>query len=225
MTSYGTNANSREIAETYIRATSRPTSAPSRTIIPAYSTRTRQHQDVINTSYSREESLKYLRFHADVLVPLLGPYPQKFQSSTRSGLPIELSVNYRQHATKPRVVRIGFEPIDDLSGTSGDPSNKVPAIRLVSMLAETETVKGFDTQRWARAVEELTVDGAEEASLQGKKIEGGYIKSQSAFGFDLVGGGEIVVKGYIFARAEMQSHRKANGPDIGGESWEDEAPR
>ncbi|KAL5041997.1 hypothetical protein BDW71DRAFT_156017 [Aspergillus fruticulosus] len=72
------------------------------------------------------------------------------------------------------------------------------------MLAETETVKGFDTQRWARAVEELTVDGAEEASLQGKKIEGGYIKSQSAFGFDLVGGGEIVVKGYIFARAEMQ---------------------
>ncbi|KAL4812065.1 DMATS type aromatic prenyltransferase [Aspergillus spinulosporus] len=165
-----------------------------------------------SADYSREERQKYLRFHADVLVPLLGPYPQRFHSSTtRSGLPLELSVNYRQYATKPPVVRIGFEPIGDLSGTEEDPFNRVPATKLVSMLAKLESIRNFNTQLGGQAIEDFTVNEAEEASLQGTNIQGGYIKSQSAFGFDLVGDGEILVEGYTFPALKCKVTGKPMG--------------
>lgn len=76
-----------------------------------------------SAEYTREEQHKYLKFYADVLLPHMGSYPQTFRSSiTRSGLPIELSVNYQQSG-RPLVVRIGFEPLSALfSGwLFGDP--------------------------------------------------------------------------------------------------------
>ncbi|KAK2868064.1 hypothetical protein FQN49_003199 [Arthroderma sp. PD_2] len=148
-------------------------------------------------SYSREEQLKYLRFHGQLLVPRLGPYPRSFSSSiTRSGLPLEFSINYQQHGRRP-VVRIGFEPLSVLSGTDKDPFNRGPAAELIEAMSAMQMPE-FDTQLWYPAVKDHTLNDAEQALVEQSNVEGGYIKSQIAFGFDLIGDGNLSIKGYTF---------------------------
>ncbi|RAK76606.1 putative tryptophan dimethylallyltransferase [Aspergillus fijiensis CBS 313.89] len=150
-----------------------------------------------SASYTRDEQLQYLQFYAQALLPLLGPYPQSFRSSiTRSGLPLELSINYQQQE-KPLVVRIGFEPLNALSGTPKDPFNCLPASELLSSLAQLR-IPGYDEQIWHQVIQDHTVSQAEQGALQGVDLEAGYIRSQTAFGFDLKREGKIAVKGYSF---------------------------
>ncbi|EEP82798.1 predicted protein [Uncinocarpus reesii 1704] len=121
-----------------------------------------------SANYTLEEQLEYLEFFSKTLVPQFGPYPQVFRSSiTRSGLPLELSINYQQHGKPPVHSRVC-------------------------------KIEGFNVQLWNQALKDHTVNDAEQASLRGTDIEGGYIRSQTAFGFDLIKGGKISVKGYTF---------------------------
>ncbi|EAS31821.3 aromatic prenyltransferase, DMATS type [Coccidioides immitis RS] len=146
---------------------------------------------------SWEEQLGYLQFFARIVLPQLGPYPRKFNSSiTRSGLPVEFSINYQQNG-KPPVVRVGFEPLGNLSGTAKDPFNKVPVTKLLPALSQLQ-ISGFDLQLWDHVVKELTISEDEQTSIEGTEIDGGYLRSQTAFGFDLIGGGGVSVKGYAF---------------------------
>ncbi|KAK2738332.1 hypothetical protein FQN57_007092 [Myotisia sp. PD_48] len=158
---------------------------------------------LVTANYSLEEQHQYLAFYAQVLLPRLGPYPQEFRSSiTRSGLPLELSINYQQYGKKP-AVRIGFEPLNALSGTGKDPFNKIPAMDLVATLLKLQ-LSDFDLQIWDIVTEDHIVNEVEEASIQGTKIDGGYIRSQTAFGFDLLGDGNISPKGYTFPALKCQ---------------------
>jgi DMATS type aromatic prenyltransferase len=88
------------------------------------------------SGYPLEHQYQYLTFHHAQIVPRLGPYPARFTSGvTRSGLPIEFSMNYQQHDSSNPMVRIGLEPVDSYSGTERDPFNQAPATDLVHALA------------------------------------------------------------------------------------------
>ncbi|KMU88759.1 tryptophan dimethylallyltransferase 1 [Coccidioides immitis H538.4] len=163
---------------------------------------------------SWEEQLGYLQFFARIVLPQLGPYPRKFNSSiTRSGLPVEFSINYQQNG-KPPVVRVGFEPLGDLSGTAKDPFNKVPVTKLLPALSQLQ-ISGFDLQLWDHVVKELTISEDEQTSIEGTEIDGGYLRSQTAFGFDLIGGGGVSVKGYAFPALKCKVTGKIHGRDDG----------
>ncbi|KAI1921705.1 hypothetical protein LOZ65_003666 [Ophidiomyces ophidiicola] len=158
---------------------------------------------IASANYSPDDQFEYLRFYAQTIVPRLGPYPQTFRSSmTRSGLPLEFSINYQQYGKAP-VVRVGFEPLSELSGSDTDPFNKIPAGELVAALAK-QNLAGFDTQLWDQAIKHHTVNETEEASIEGMDLDGGYIRSQTTFGFDFVGAGNLSVKGYTFPALKSQ---------------------
>ncbi|KAJ0419476.1 tryptophan dimethylallyltransferase-domain-containing protein [Aspergillus carlsbadensis] len=98
------------------------------------------------SEYSLEQQYKYLTFHHAQIVPRLGPYPARFTSGvTRSGLPIDFSMNYQQHGAGNPMVRIAFEPVDSYSGTDHDPFNQAPAADLFHALAGLG-IEGFDPQ-------------------------------------------------------------------------------
>lgn len=143
---------------------------------------------------------RYLVFYYAACVSALGPYPQRFSSSiTRSGLPVEFSVNY-QNNSKP-IVRIGYEPISHLSGTERDPYNHKTASEIVATLSKIQP--DFDPRLFNYFVHQLSVNKAESDVLNGANVEGSEMKSQTAFGFDLVNG-EISVKGYAFPAMKCQ---------------------
>ncbi|GLI81822.1 hypothetical protein PoHVEF18_010213 [Penicillium ochrochloron] len=156
-----------------------------------------------SADYTWKEQHKHLKFYAQVLLPHLGPYPQSFRSSiTRSGLPFELSINYQQNGN-PLVVRIGFEPLNALSGTPDDPFNQAPAAEVLSLLDQMH-IPGFDSQIWDKAVEHHTVNHTEREALRDSDLGAGYIRSQTAYGFDLLRDGNIAVKGYSFPALKCQ---------------------
>ncbi|KAH8692969.1 DMATS type aromatic prenyltransferase [Talaromyces proteolyticus] len=140
----------------------------------------------------------YMAFYTQTLIPLMGPYPQKFRSAvTRSGLPIEFSANYTQHSPGDPVWRIGFEPVSRASGSAGDPYNQIATGALLSQL-DSLNLRGYDTMLSEHFVATHTVNRAERESLGGQQLDGSDLSpSQVAFGFDLKGG-EIAVKGYTF---------------------------
>lgn len=150
---------------------------------------------IASADYSWDDQIQYLSFFAQVVVPRLGPYPPIFQSSvTRSGLPFELSVNYQQKG-KPPVVRLGLEPLGELSGSDKDPFNRIPAAELVSALSGMQ-LQNFDTQLWDLAARYQTVNDEEQKSIKGAQFEA-YVRSQFAFGID-VKDGKVSAKGYTF---------------------------
>ncbi|KAJ5923140.1 aromatic prenyltransferase [Penicillium verrucosum] len=162
-----------------------------------------------SAEYSLELQEKYLRFHALSLIPRMGPLPQKFRSAvTRSGLPLEFSVNYQQHGGVPPTVRIGFEPIGDMSGTPEDPYNQVALYDLLKHVANLG-LNGYDETLSNYVVNAHTVSESERVRLDGKKVDGSDLSlSQTAFGFDLKGG-TIVVKGYSFPALKCKATGKA----------------
>ncbi|CEL10885.1 hypothetical protein ASPCAL13992 [Aspergillus calidoustus] len=153
----------------------------------------------------------YMAFHTQTLVPLMGPYPQKFRSVvTRSGLPLEFSANYTQHSKGDPTWRIGFEPVSMASGSPGDPYNQVAMSALLSSL-KSLNLRGYDTGLFEHFVARHTVNQPERDSLGGKQLDGSDIsRSQVAFGFDLKDG-QIAVKGYTFPALKC----KVTGKEFG----------
>ncbi|RLL97456.1 hypothetical protein CFD26_102625 [Aspergillus turcosus] len=164
---------------------------------------------LLSAGYSVDHQYEYLTFYYKFLVPALGPYPQRYSSAiTRSGLPLEFSANYQEHGGSP-VIRIGFEPVNALSGTARDPYNQYTVASLLGQISNLRP-KGFDDRLWHYFAHEHTVSAAEREQLNGEKVHGSELKSQMAFGFDLKGG-DIVVKGYSFPALKVQVSNKSFG--------------
>ncbi|KAE8346093.1 hypothetical protein BDV24DRAFT_147754 [Aspergillus arachidicola] len=153
----------------------------------------------------------YTSFFAQTLLPMLGPYPQQFRSViTRSGLPVEFSVNYQQHGGIDPVWRIGFEPVGKDSGSPEDPYNQAAISDLLRALARLQLAE-YDTSLLDHFVTAHTVSVADRKLLQGQQMEcNDTSRSQVAFGFDLKNG-TIAVKGYTFPAMKC----KATGKDFG----------
>jgi DMATS type aromatic prenyltransferase len=157
--------------------------------------------------YDLHQQYQYLLFLERHLIPALGPHPQKWRSTiTRSGLPIEYSMNF-QGSRKP-TLRIGFEPVSILSGSERDPYNQIAIGDLMSVVAKLN-LPGFDARLYRHFINDFSLTKKEEAVLQrlGLSVSKGIICSQAAFGFDLKGG-TVTVKGYV------QCGRKARAMDV-----------
>ncbi|KAL2858970.1 tryptophan dimethylallyltransferase-domain-containing protein [Aspergillus pseudodeflectus] len=151
------------------------------------------------SGYPLDQQYQYLTFHHAQIVPRLGPYPARWISGvTRSGLPIEFSMNYQQHGGGDPMVRIGLEPVDSYSGTGRDPFNQAPAADLLHALARLG-IKGFDPQLYSLFAAEHTLTPSDIAAVKDT-----LLKSQHTFGFDFKDSG-IVVKGYTFPGARAKA--------------------
>ncbi|KAF7179608.1 hypothetical protein CNMCM7691_008656 [Aspergillus felis] len=162
-----------------------------------------------SSGYSIDQQYQYLIFYYRVLVPALGPYPQRYRSAlTGGGLPLEFSVNYQEHGGST-VVRIGFEPITSLSGTARDPYNQRAVASLISRVANIDP-KNFDDRLWHYFAHEHTVTTTERERLNGETVHGSELRSAMVFGFDLKDG-DIVVKGYSFPAIKVQASGRSFG--------------
>ncbi|KAJ6103986.1 Aromatic prenyltransferase DMATS type [Penicillium sp. IBT 18751x] len=163
-----------------------------------------------SAGYNHARRLEALKFYIQVLIPLLGPHPHQFRSAiTRSGLPLEFSVNYQQRGDVDPVVRIGFEPVTAVSGTELDPYNQTPVIGLLNQL-EKLNISGFDPSLFRYFLDTHTVNDQEKELLKERKIEGSDLTSQAAFGFDLKEKA-ISVKGYTFPAIKCTLNDKGFG--------------
>ncbi|OQE41216.1 hypothetical protein PENCOP_c005G00481 [Penicillium coprophilum] len=163
-----------------------------------------------SAGYNPARRLEALTFYSQVLIPQLGPYPYEFHSAiTRSGLPVEFSVNYQQKGDVDPVVRIGFEPVAAVSGTEQDPYNQKPPVNLLNEL-EKLNIPGFDPELFRYFLDAHTVNAHERGLLKEKKIEGSNLTSQAAFGFDMKEK-TISVKGYTFPAIKCNVNEKGFG--------------
>ncbi|WEW61698.1 hypothetical protein PRK78_007190 [Emydomyces testavorans] len=153
--------------------------------------------------YDVHHQYQYLLFLRDVLIPALGPYPHSANAwkstTTRSGIPVEISVNYRKDHNP--TVRISIEPTTYLSGTERDPFNQLPAKELFNSLSRLG-LRGYDAELFGRLVSDLTVTPSEVDLIRSKGIDVGAFKSQATPGFDLQNG-DISVKGYVFPNVKQ----------------------
>jgi DMATS type aromatic prenyltransferase len=161
--------------------------------------------------YGPSQQRQYLTFYAEQIIPFLGPYPHQFRSAiTRSGLPLEFSVNYQQHWGNRPIVRIGLEPVTGNSGTEHDPYNQLPIVDLQGRLAQLE-LPGYDAALFDHFRSHHTVTVAEQDILKGRKVAGSDISaSQMAYGFDLKDS-TVSVKGYSFPALKCE----VTGKDFG----------
>ncbi|KAJ0417667.1 Brevianamide F reverse prenyltransferase [Aspergillus carlsbadensis] len=160
-------------------------------------------------SYDEPTQYRCLLFFIQHLNPALGPYPQRWRSTiSRSGLPIEFSLNFQKGSKQ--LLRIGFEPVSILSGTAGDPFNNLPVGELLNKLGQL-SLPDFDPLDFSTLINKFQLSRAETEALQTGESQSTPLKSQAAFGFDFLKDGNIVVKGYVFPHLKA----KATGVSIG----------
>lgn len=164
-----------------------------------------------SANYSPAMQEIYLCFHAQTLIPRMGPYPQRFRSAvTRSGLPLEFSVNYQQNGSVDPTVRIGFEPVGKASGSMEDPYNQIALDDLLKHLNGLN-LQGYCSTLFEHFIDSHTVNATERTQLEGKKLEGSDLSlSQTAIGFDLKNG-TVAVKGYSFPALKCKATGKGFG--------------
>lgn len=163
-----------------------------------------------SAGYSLPKQKESLAFYSETLIPLLGPYPQRFRSAiTRSGLPVEFSANYQQVGSSHPIIRIGFEPLSMKAGTDKDPYNQLPHADLLGRLTDLD-IPGFNAFLFDHFRTMHTLNPEERDRLRKASLEAGDInRSQMAFGFDFKDNG-ISVKGYTFPTLKC----KATGKDF-----------
>jgi DMATS type aromatic prenyltransferase len=153
--------------------------------------------------YSPHRQYEALLFYSQVLIPRLGPYPSSFRSAiTRSGLPVEFSINYQQRSVAGHVVRIGLEPVAETSGTPKDPYNQQPVVELLEKL-EMLSPPGFNSRLFHHFLKTHTLSEQQGQELGAEARPGTILTSQAAFGFDLQPE-TISVKGYTFPGLKTQ---------------------
>jgi DMATS type aromatic prenyltransferase len=123
---------------------------------------------------------------------------------------VEFSVNYQQYGKQP-TVRMAFEPLSEASGTEVATYDRLTAKVFLSILSKLD-LKGFNPLLWDSVSQGIHINEAEKAFLQENKFDDTYVRTQTLFGFDFVGEGDISVKAYAFpglkCKASKQSSRE-----------------
>ncbi|KAE8361487.1 aromatic prenyltransferase [Aspergillus caelatus] len=149
--------------------------------------------------YDIHAQYKFLCIHREVIIPALGPYPEKGQPMhwkshlTRFGLPFELSFNYSKS-----LLRFAFEPLGPLTGTQDDPFN-TQAIRPVVQDLKA-MVPGVDLEWFDHFTNALVVSDKDVQTLREANTEIPVFKTQNKLAADLEPSGHIVLKTYIYPR-------------------------
>ncbi|CAH0021453.1 unnamed protein product [Clonostachys rhizophaga] len=149
--------------------------------------------------YDVHSQYKFLCIHREIIIPTLGPYPEKGQPMhwrshlTRFGLPFELSFNYSKS-----LLRFAFEPLGPLTGTRHDPFNTQA---IGSVLQDFKAmVPGLDLEWFQHFINALVISDKEAQSLFDRNIEIPAFKTQNKLAADLEPSGDIVLKTYIYPR-------------------------
>ncbi|KAE8133799.1 aromatic prenyltransferase [Aspergillus pseudotamarii] len=151
------------------------------------------------SGYDVHAQYKFLCIHREVIIPALGPYPEKGQQMhwkshlTRFGLPFELSFNYSKS-----LLRFAFEPLGPVTGTQDDPFN-TQAIRPVLQDLKA-IVPGVDLEWFDHFTNALVVSDEDIQTLRDANTEIPVFKTQNKLAADLEPSGHIVLKTYIYPR-------------------------
>ncbi|KAL3480555.1 aromatic prenyltransferase [Aspergillus californicus] len=145
--------------------------------------------------YNTHQQYQHLLFFHRYVIPYFGPYPPKWKTIlTKSGAPIEYSLNFQQSSNP--VIRMSFEPLNEESGTTADFFNKKPSEQLVA-----EAVKNglnlFDMALFDHFAADIFISDAEIGNIP--DVAEYPIKTHTGLGFDLKGD-DVVVKGYVLPR-------------------------
>ncbi|KAE8382754.1 aromatic prenyltransferase [Aspergillus bertholletiae] len=150
-------------------------------------------------NYDAHAQYKFLCIHREVVIPALGPYPERglpmhWKSHlTRFGLPFELSFNYSKS-----LLRFAFEPLGPLTGTQDDPFNTRaigPVLKDLKAMVPSLDLEWFD--HFTKA---LVVSDEEAQALCDGNLEVPVFKTQNKLAADLEPSGDIVLKTYIYPR-------------------------
>ncbi|KAG5963720.1 hypothetical protein E4U58_003446, partial [Claviceps cyperi] len=136
-----------------------------------------------DAGYNVHDQYRHLGIFKKHIVPFLGVYPTKDKERwlsilTRSGLPLELSLNCTDS-----VVRYTYEPINEVTGTDKDPFNTLAIMESVQKLAQIQA--GIDLEWFNYFKDELTLDESESAILQSNELVKEQIKTQNKLALDL----------------------------------------
>lgn len=158
---------------------------------------------LISSNYDVDVQYKYLSLYRHLVLPALGPYPQRdpetgiIATQWRSGmvltgLPIEFSNNVAR-----ALIRIGVDPVTADSGTAQDPFNTTrPKVYLETA---ARLLPGVDLTRFSEFETELVITKAEEAVLQANPdLFRSPWKSQILTAMDLQKSGTVLVKAYFY---------------------------
>ncbi|KAK2590500.1 hypothetical protein QQS21_011816 [Conoideocrella luteorostrata] len=152
-----------------------------------------------DASYDVHAQYKFLCIHRKVIIPALGPYPEKGQPMhwkshlTRFGLPFELSFNYSKS-----LLRFAFEPLGPLTGTQHDPFNTQAIGPVLQDLKAM--VSGLDLEWFHHFTKALVISDGEAQTLLDRNIQIPVFKTQNKLAADLDSSGDIVLKTYIYPR-------------------------
>lgn len=150
---------------------------------------------MVSADYTLLQRSQFLTLYRTLMIPNFGPHPHTWHASiTHSGIPVEFSVNYQSKGQS--TVRIGFEPVTDMSGTSRDPYNLITVSNAINQMSRL-SFEGFDPHLFTSFLTSMTLSKQESDMLQGAKLPGSNFKTQAAFGLDLKGDG-VTVKCYIY---------------------------
>lgn len=150
---------------------------------------------MVSADYTVLQRSQFLTLYRTLMIPNFGPCPHTWHASiTHSGIPMEFSVNYQSQSQS--TVRIGFEPVTDISGTSRDPYNLITVSNAMNQISRL-SVEGFDPYLFTGFLNLMTLSKQESDVLQGAKLPGSKFKTQAAFGLDLKRD-SVTVKCYIY---------------------------
>lgn len=145
--------------------------------------------------YPVEQQYLYMTLYKTLIVPLLGPHPNTWDSFiSYSGIPIEFSTNYQENG--PPTCRIGWEPVSHLSGTSSDRLNLETVSKSISLLAGLN-LKSFDRRLFDRFMKTLVLSSDEAATVKTEELSWARLKNQLSLGLDLKDG-DVTVKCYVY---------------------------
>ncbi|KAE8377792.1 aromatic prenyltransferase [Aspergillus bertholletiae] len=95
------------------------------------------------TNYSLHSQYQHLLLFYSVVLPTLGPFPNKARSNlpwranfNLDGVPLEFSVNYQQNSKC--ILRLDYDPVGLHAGTNADPTNEAAARLSLLKLKELE---------------------------------------------------------------------------------------
>ncbi|KAG6354176.1 hypothetical protein INS49_004780 [Diaporthe citri] len=146
-------------------------------------------------SYTPEQKSKHLRIFRDVVIPTLGPTPERAKVTsmlTIDGSPVEPSWNFQQDSN---IVRYSFEPLWDNAGT---PENPFPGDLMPTLSPLLRYVSDDADLRWFNQVwDAWNVTGQEAQAAKAKLPPHKSRIPQVFFAFDLKRE-KCSLKAYVF---------------------------
>ncbi|GFF74963.1 dimethylallyl tryptophan synthase, putative [Aspergillus udagawae] len=155
---------------------------------------------LVDGKYSIHQQYEYLCLFAQVIVPVLGPYPTPgrdvYRCTLGGNMTVELSQNFQRSES---TARIAFEPVRYQASVGHDQFNRTSVNGFFSQLQLL--VKGVNIELHHSLSEHLTLTAKDERSLSEeqltKYLTNFQVKTQYVVALDLRKTG-IVVKEYFF---------------------------